>query len=254
MIRGLNQKYWAISRPDPYPEIGFERTLGRLILEIIELSGHRTDLRNESSKVFSARFCKERRTVTVGTDGNRRVFLSTFSSKGVNLAVHDTSDLRETARGVELWLIDELALSDLEERLPNVVLSEGALEIEAGRGVEARWTALFATHDQQLHDPFGMPLEFLALARAAGRRPLLRQLVPVVSLWQFLSFSRTIGYPFLRVGGCVAWAGNDRYCALGPDNRLLGEGTVEEVLDIFERTLPRDTGPAIYGTADDLTA
>jgi hypothetical protein len=37
-----------------------------------------------------------------------------------------------------------------------------------------------------------------------------------------------------------------------PHHTVLKEGTIEDVLDIVEARVPTNTGPAIYGTADDL--
>jgi hypothetical protein len=41
---------------------------------------------------------------------------------------------------------------------------------------------------------------------------------------------------------------------MGPQHTILKEGTIEEVLDIVETSVPPDAGPAIYGTADDLAS
>jgi uncharacterized protein DUF6193 len=247
VIRGSKRKPWSISRPDPYPEFGFDRTLSRAILEIIASSGRQVAVKSETDEVFSAYLRKNRRTAFISLAWDKRMFLSSLSSKGVTLAHLNTSDLNELARAVEFWLLDELTLRDMKERLANLAVSEVAFETERGNGVTARWNLLLSP------EPWLRP-EFIALVSAAATRPLLRQLFPVVSIGRYLSFSRTIGYPFLIAGGCAEWIGNDRYRALGPDRRPLGEGTIEEVLDLLERVLPSDTGPAILGTADDFIA
>lgn len=186
--------------------------------------------------------------------GAKRIFFSDFSSRGIQLAHHETPDLQEIARPVESWLIDELTLREMKQRFPNLQVSEMAFEIEAGRGVEACWKKLLSLADRGPTISGWLAPGFPALVHAAANRPLLRPLVPVVSVGCYLSFSRTIGYPFARASACAIWAGDDRYCVIGPDQKVFGEGTVQEVLDILEGSLPPDIGPAIYGTADDLIA
>jgi uncharacterized protein DUF6193 len=240
-----SKRKWSDFPPDPYPEIGFERTVGRLILEIIESSGRRATINNGSQQVYSAYLQRGRRTVSVQLGCDRRLFMLSFTDIGLTLAYLHTADLHEVARAVESWLTDKVTLRDMKERLPKLEASEFAYETDAGKGVTARWNAMLSA-------PWFKP-EFVALLRAAERRPLLRQLVPVVSIGQYLSFSRTIGYPFSTIKNRAVWAGKDRYCALGPQQTIIKEGTVEEVLDIVEGSVPSDAGPAIYGTADDLS-
>lgn len=247
MIRRLRPKWWSITPPDHYPEIGFERTLGRVLLQIIALSGRHCFLTDESEDLFSARFRKDSRIALVETARNCRTFYSSLSSNGVTLAELMTADLQETARAVALWLIDELTPPEMKARLPEIVLSD--LAFDAATVVTARRNALLSPHPEF---PFLPPPEFIVLARGAANRPLLRQLAPVVSLWCFLSFSRTLRYPFATVDGFMQWAGNDRYLALVRNRSLLGEGSLEEVLDIVEGTVPPDVGPAVHGNAHDL--
>jgi hypothetical protein len=254
VIRCSKQKWWLISAPDHYPEIGFERTLGRVILEIIALSGREVTLSDESKEVFSARFRKDCRIATIGTAGTDRIFITDFSSRGVPLAHHRTSDLREVARAVESWLMDELNLREMKQRLTNLFVSEVSFETEAGRGVAARWNLLLSPHDDEPTLTSLLGPEFRALVRAAASRPLLRQLVPVVSMGFYLSFSRTIGYPFAMAGDCAVWAADNRCGFFKRGGYAPAEGTVEEMLDLVERSLPPDVGPAIFGTAEDLIA
>jgi uncharacterized protein DUF6193 len=246
MMRGSRPKWWSITPPDHYPEIGFERTLGRVLLQIIS-SGRQTFLKNESEDLFSARFGRDSRMASVETARDYRRFYSSLSCNGVTLARLETADLGETARAVALWLIDELTPEEMKARLPKIVVSD--LAFDAATVVTARWNALLSPHPEF---PSWPTPEFIALVRAAANRPLLRQLAPVVSMLCFVGFSRTLQYPFAIVDGYVQCAGKDHYLALGPNRRLLGEGTLEEVLDIVERTVPPDTGPAVHGNADDL--
>jgi hypothetical protein len=167
---------------------------------MIALSGREVTLSDESTNLFSASFRKGRRICSLWTGAEKRAFISQLSMGGVRMASHLTSDLREVAQAVESWLIDELTLRDMKQRLPHLDVSELSFETEAGRGVAARWNSLLlAPHDE---DPFWaswLTPELRVLLRAAACRPLLRQLAPVVSLGCNLAFSRTLGYPFAIV-------------------------------------------------------
>jgi hypothetical protein len=134
---------------------------------------------------------------------------------------------------------------EMQQQLPGLSVSELAFETDPAKLVTIRWNTFLSSA------PWLRP-EAIALISAASKRPALRQLFPVVSIGAYLSFSRTIAYPFSRAGLVAVWLGKDRYGALGPDCKLVAEGTIEEVLDVVERSLPSDTGPAILGTAADL--
>ena len=242
---GSRCKWWSILPKDHYPEIGFERTLSKLILELITQSRQQPALTVECEQIFSAHLKKDRRSISVTLAGDRRMFVSSFWCRGVLLAHFNTSDLHDLAHAVRFWLVDEFPLQDMKDRLPTLEVSDVAFETEAGRGVAAQWDSLVS-------GPPWLQPEFIALIRAAANRPLLRQLFPVVSIGRYLLFSRTIGYPFATMDTCVAWARKEGYCVLGSYRRLIGQGAIEQVLDVLERTLPADLGPAIYGTADDL--
>ena len=98
MIRGLRQKLWSMYL---YPEIGSERTLGKVILEIIALSGREITLSDASKDAFSPCFCKDRRIAELWTGDHERIFISHFSMRGVRMAYHVARDLHEVARAVE---------------------------------------------------------------------------------------------------------------------------------------------------------
>ncbi len=135
-----------------------------------------------------------------------------------------------------------MALRDVKDSLPNFEVSDMAFEIEAGRGVTAQWEFL-------LSPASCLQPECVALLRAASSRPSLRQLFPVLTLGFIVSFSRTIGYPFSPATAYSVCGAEGRYRALGPGLSLVKEGTIDEVLDALEQTLPPETGPAIFGNA-----
>lgn len=253
VICGSKQKLWAMPSRDLYPEIGFRRTLGKVILEIA-LSGREMMLADSSEQVFEAHFHKDRRVAFITAAANQRIFLSDFSCKGVRLAFLPTPDLCEVATAVESWLIDELTLREMKQTISNLDVSDIAFEIEAGRGITALWNHLLGSLDDysQANQAYWFEPEFCALVRAAANRPLLRQLVPKVSLGCTLLFSRTLGYPSLIAGNCGIFAARGRCIVQQKDGKIIAEGTIEDMLDAFERTLPHDIGPAIFGTAEDL--
>jgi Family of unknown function (DUF6193) len=220
---------------------------------MMALSGREITFSEESTQVFAASFRKGHRSSSVSTGAAERVFISQFSMRGVLMASHLTSDLCEVAKAVESWLVDELTLRDMKQKLPHLDVSELSFETEAGRGVAARWNSLLlAPHEEDPIWASWLTPELRVLLRAAARRPLLRQLVPVVSMGRNLAFSRTLGYPFAMVSACRISAASGRFIASKKDGTQLAEGGPEEMLDIVEGELPPDIGPAIFGTADDL--
>ena len=170
------------------------------------------------------------------------------------MAWHCTSNLPEVAQAVESWLMDELTLREMKQRIPNLKVSEIAFEIESGRGVDAHWNHLLFSLDRysEANQAYWFEPEFCALVRAAANRPRTRQLAPKVSLGCILSFSRTLGYPFVMAGNCGIFAAQGRCIVQTQEGKQLAEGSIEEMLDVFERIIPSGTGPAIFGTAEDL--
>jgi uncharacterized protein DUF6193 len=239
-----------------YPEFRKGQTLGKAILDTIALSHRETALSDESKEAFSARFQKDRRIACVKAVSDERMFIADFSMRGVRMILHATPDLRELARAVEGWLIEELTLREMKQRLPDLDVSEVAFETEAGRGVAARWKNLLqAPYDPDPIRASWLDPEFYALVRAASTRPLLRQLVPLVDLgcmcWVLL-FSRTQGHPYAIAGDCRLQVSGNCCIVVKRDGSHFAEGVPGEMLDVFERTLPAGVGPAIFGTAADL--
>ena len=237
-----------------YPEVGFERTLGKVILESA-FSGQEITLADDSEQLFTARFERDRRIVLISAADDERMFMSDFSCRGVRMAFLPTPDLHEVAQAVESWLIDVLTLREMKLRFSTLDVNEIAFEIEAGRGIAAHWNHLLLSIDEysKANQASWFEPEFCALIRAAANRPLLRQLVPKVDLGYLLLFSRTIGYPYVIAGNCGIFADGGRYIIRRKDGKQLAEGGLEDTLDAFEGILPSDTGPAIFGTAEDLS-
>jgi hypothetical protein len=251
------QKDGARSAPDLYPEIGFERTLGGVILEIIALSGREIPFSDESTETFSASFRKGRRICSLHTGDGERTFISHFSMRGLRMASHCRSNLLEIAQAVESWLMDELTLREMKKRFPNLEVCEIAFEIEAGRAVLAVWNHLLhlllsLDRYSDANQAYWFEPEFCALIRAAANRPRLLQLAPKVDVGRILLFSRTLGYPFVMAGNCGIFAAQGRCIVQTKEGAHLAEGRIEEMLDVFERIIPPDIGQAIFGTAEDL--
>jgi len=247
------QRTWLVSPPDYYPELGYKQTLGKLVLEIIQRSRPETTLVDCSTQVYSASFRRDHRLADLSTSGLQRNFRCALSLRGVGMATHDTASLNELALIVEHWLLNQLGLREIRQRIPNFEMCEVALETEAGRGVEARWNYLLSIPCDP--DPLvagWLSPEFCALVTAAARRPVLRQLVPLVCLSQLLIFSRTIGHPYAMACDYAIFASDNRHGVQKRDGTLIAEGAIELMLDIYERQLPPGIGPAIFGTAADL--
>jgi len=123
--------------------------------------------------------------------------------------------------------------------------------------VESRWQWHESCDPQSLLAPKLKPLIL-----EAGKQPALRQLLPFTSM-DTLCFSRTTGYPFASQDcPCAFPLTDDLFRVLGPwdgvgtpedAHRLIGEGNAIQAATWLAAAIPPSWGPAIDGTAADLT-
>jgi hypothetical protein len=219
--------------------------------------------------------------------GGQRLFLFDFWSDGVRFGSGSSSELSEVARAVHTWIADKPTLEKMSSLFAFFSPTEGGKAYEAGTYVEQQWKGLIESW-KGMESPFGIRshkqlISFLfslsliekarfvkgyftyptqntkkysplPLIKAAMKRPELRQLFPYTSL-TCLCFSRTTGYPFTKDCPVIEPRGNGKYAVYMPNSQeFLGEGTVEEALDIAVKNLPPDCGPAVSGTADDFVS
>jgi hypothetical protein len=123
--------------------------------------------------------------------------------------------------------------------------------------IEAAWQKVLTDADAAA-GRVGTPLSesFAALVRIAHAEPPLRQLYPVVGMWE-LHFSRCTEYPHTWDVPYIGTLGDGRYYVEGPSRdspRIAEPGEASSAVAMVVERLPPGCGPALRGTAADLAA
>jgi hypothetical protein len=176
---------------------------------------------------------------------NERLFLFDFWNRGVGLAQGKTPNLSDAARAISRWVSSSCTTAELASGFAFVAVRAEAAGYERGDEVEQRWQEYMAN----LGEPHA---ELVAFVRAAARRPELRQLFPYTSMYTFC-FSRCTGYPFTRDIPRVTPLSDGHYEVTTPDGHPLGRGNADAAVELVVKHLPADCGPAVPGTADDVS-
>lgn len=197
----------------------------------------------------------------------RRLFVLEFWFDGVAYGNGSTPDIMEAAGSVREWVLEGPKLAVMKERFSFFTPSGRGEAHESGSLVEYQWGELLRQWEDS-DKRYGGALSPTPLVRAAMLRPELRRLYPYTSLYS-LGFRQT-GHPFTNGCPCAAPLGGGLYRAYSPgyevvkrrhrdkeyqvaEHDILGEGTVEEVLDLLVANLPPWRGPVADGTPENLS-
>ena len=172
-----------------------------------------------------------------------RLFLFDFWARGVLLARGQTPHLGAMARAIDKWVASNCSSGELAAAFRFVSVEPKAAVYERGEEVAEQWWSY-------LRD-VGFP-ELAPFVAAASRRSELRQLFPYTSMNTFC-FSRCTGYPFTRDTPLVRPLKNGQYEVVSPAGTVLGRGDAEEAAALVVANLQPGCGPAVAGTAEDLS-
>jgi hypothetical protein len=182
---------------------------------------------------------------------HKRFFSVEFHNRGFSYGKGWTSDLKEVARAIEIFLIQEGSTARMQSEFRWFGDQGGELILNspADALVTRCWQSL-ERHLASEEEP-GIIRQLAPLVSEAAKRPQLRQLKPFTSMHR-LCFSRTTAFPWVQVD-CIAWPiGNGRFLIKSlDDTRILGEGDAAQAADILVANLPPNCGPAIHGTAEE---
>jgi hypothetical protein len=216
--------------------------------------------------------------------GGQRLFLTDFWSQGVMFGNASSDNLSDIARAIHIWIAEKSSIERMSTLFKFFSPTEDGIAHEAGKYVEHRWKSLLESWKTR-ENPFKIrnhqelsyflslnlqqQLRFvkayffyrshsnkkyspIPLIEAAMKRSELRQLFPFTSL-NALCFSRTTGYPFTSDCPAVEPRGNDTYVVYAPGSLdIIGEGAIDEVMEIAIKHLPPNCGAAVHGTANDF--
>ncbi|MBI5950281.1 MAG: hypothetical protein HY865_01375 [Chloroflexi bacterium] len=215
----------------------------------------------------------------------RRLFLVDFWSEGVVFGSGSSDDLADIARALHTWIAEKASIERMSSLFKFFSPTEDGKAHEAGAYVEHQWKSLLENwiagqnpfkirnRKQLSYFLFSLNLQQkirytngyfdylihgnnkyspIPLIKAAMKRPELRRLFPYTSL-NSLCFSRTTGYPFTHDCPVIEPQGNRKYKVRMPRSQeVIGEGTVDEAIEMVIKHLPENCGPAVSGTADDF--
>jgi hypothetical protein len=235
--------------PELYPDVEAAGSLAEAVQAALAALG--SDLQvtgwpHASSQPFAyaraevgGRFCQ------IKLAKNERVFLSDFWDQGVCLAHAQSQSLGEIAGAISYWIAGG-PHAPLAGALPCLQFNAQAQVHEAGAAaeVEARWT--------EIRDYVRRRMPKLSpLVEELADIPAVRALYPYTSL-HWICLSRCTGYPFS--GDCpnAACTGDSLY-EVQLDRTPLGTGSAAEAARLVAAHLPPGCGPAVQGTAEDLT-
>lgn len=197
--------------------------------------------RVEAGRRFSQLFIAEK----------ERLFICDFWGLGVELAHGATINIVDIARAIDMWLTTNVSSSELKTAFSFVHPEKAASFFEAGGEVEWKWRCL----DESIANHLPELVSFFEIAK---NTQVLRMLFPYTSLNMFC-FSRCTGYPYSNDCPCVIPVFTDKGSVAKPSRYKvclrqinLGEGDANEAAQLVLRNLPKDIGPAVPGTADDL--
>jgi hypothetical protein len=199
---------------------------------------------------------------------HERLFLFDFWSQGVLYANAACENLTDAAKAIHFWIAETPTIADMEKRFSFFRPTDEGKAHEAGQAVEYEWESLLNRLTELEEDMSDESISLRPLIEAARRRPELRQLFPYMSLDR-LCFSRTTGYPFTSDCPRAVAMENGRYRVYSAKPRfekrrygggeyeeavyeVIGEGNVEEVINMLVANLPPNCGAAVSGTAEDL--
>lgn len=179
----------------------------------------------------------------VSLAAEEKLYLTDFWRDGVCLGHGKTANIEQLARCLDGWLTTSVTTAQLAEQFSFVRPYPNAAFYNDGQEVVYQWKSI-------LHDPGRQGIR--SFVELAIQDPTLSKLFPYTSLWT-LCFSRCTGYPFTKDTPTVTpIVGNQQYLVRASDGMELGAGSASEALKMVLEHLPKDIGPAVRGTSEDL--
>ncbi len=173
-----------------------------------------------------------------------RLFLVDFWSKGVQLATGQSPDVHDVASAIDHWISSRPSSADLAASFGFVSPADKAVDFEQGRAVERTWETYLDWVPKEFP-------ELTAFVRRAYETPRLRQLFPFTSLSRFC-FSRCTGYPYTTDCPIVWSTSAGRYTVSVPGVGDFEGLELDEAVQSVLQHLPKNAGPAVDGTSEDL--
>lgn len=234
--------------PELYPELIQQGGLANALQAALRMIGSSLSVSETDKSVPSVVYAHVEsgyRFSQIYIGAKTRMFSFDFWNRGVCLAHGATPEILDMARSIDKWIASGCSTCELASAFPFIQVQPTAVAYERGEEVEMRWRDYLASLGERFP-------ELTAFVAAAAAEPKLRQLFPFTSLNRFC-FSRCTGYPFTRDTPYVLPLGRDEYEVIGSSGETLGRGNAAAAVALAVAALPPNCGPAVPGTAEQLS-
>lgn len=226
-----------------YPELieagGFDSALQMALRDIG--SAHAAIRRNVNIGVVCVRVEGYNRRCQAYIVEQERLFVFDLWKQDFILVGATAGSVMEVARRVYKWLGTRCSAADVVARLERVSVRDDGLVYSAREEVDQAWSRMSCPNDS-----------LTAFMREASGREKLRQLFPYGGEFSF-GFSRCTRYPFTEDIPVVQPSRPGQFMVLdAPFGKVLGRGDAAEAANLVEALLPRNCGPAVSGTREEL--
>lgn len=228
-----------------YPDLIALGGLANALQEALRTAGSSLAVSDKYPARFYARVEFGERCSQVHIASKSRMFSFDFCSRGVLLAHGETPEMHDMASAIDRWIGDGCSTGELASAFRFIQVQPTASAYERGEEVEMRWRDYLASPREKYP-------ELRSFVAAAAAEPKLRQLFPFTSLNRFC-FSRCTGYPFTRDTPDVVPLGHDEFEVISFTGESLGRGNAEAAVALVVAALPPNCGPAVPGTAKQLS-
>ena len=237
-----------------YPDIFDAGNLAKLVNKALERIGAKL-ISNSFVQIEMfdlpeyARVQSEDRFSQIYVASEERAFWFDIWAKGICLGSGSSPDIDMVVSAIDAWISERTTLSSIATRFPFVSIPQSSYEVEKGRITEVRWQKYLAN----LEDPDIQLKPLVDFIQAAADEPVLRKLFPFTSMYWFC-FSRCTGYPYTNDCPTVTGDSPGTYIVEYRDGRKFGGLDADAAVRAVIAGLPEDCGPAVEGTAEDMTA
>jgi hypothetical protein len=230
-----------------YPEI---ESAGGLIFALdlaFKKIGSTLKVSNEDDpKVFPgayARIEKDNKFSQIYIAAKEKLYLPDFWRDGVCLGHGKTENIDLLAECIVYWLTTKAHTKELANKFSFVTPHKDARIFDEGNEVEYKWQSILNDPDRK---------EIKSFVELAINDPILSKLFPYTSIMT-LCFSRCTGYPFTYDTPTVSpIIESGQYIVRKNKIDVVGSGSAVDALKMVLDNLPKDIGPAIKGTSEDL--
>jgi len=244
------------TQADLYPDVVAAGGLPQALRVMLDrLPGGLTVAGLEKPFILYAQVKRGLRSSQVMVAANHRAFSCDFWHQGVQYGHGWAGSLDKVALAIHAFQVEGRSAGDLRASFSWITVLDEAFLHEGGAAkvVEAAWQSIVQWLKKE---PAESPMRrLLPLLLACMDRPRLRGLLPFTS-HDHLCFSRTTGSPYTADCPSAVWSEPDRAFRMQAPASVGVQpfiGDAAAVAERIESNLPAGCGPAVHGTANDLT-